>query len=89
MSAPQVTQLTRMGKLVAPIVAERFGRSILELGGNNAAIIAPSADLDLVVRGVTFAAAGTAHQRAYDDIGIAGGELQRPVFNLLVLEQLQ
>jgi len=48
---------------VAPIVAERFGRSILELGGNNAAIVAPSADLDLVVRGVTFAAAGTAGQR--------------------------
>ena len=57
------TGSTRMGKLVAPIVAERFGRSILELGGNNAAIIAPSADLDLVVRGVTFAAAGTAGQR--------------------------
>ncbi|MFZ9427394.1 MAG: aldehyde dehydrogenase family protein [Ilumatobacteraceae bacterium] len=57
------TGSTRMGRLVAPIVAERFGRSILELGGNNAAIVAPSADLDLVVRGVTFAAAGTAGQR--------------------------
>ena len=57
------TGSTRMGKIVAPIVAERFGRSILELGGNNAAIVAPSADLDLVVRGVTFAAAGTAGQR--------------------------
>ena len=57
------TGSTRMGKLVAPIVAERFGRSILELGGNNAAIVAPSADLELVVRGVTFAAAGTAGQR--------------------------
>jgi aldehyde dehydrogenase (NAD+) len=45
------------------VVAARFGRSILELGGNNAAIVAPSADLDLVVRGVTFAAAGTAGQR--------------------------
>jgi aldehyde dehydrogenase (NAD+) len=45
------------------VVAARFGRSILELGGNNAAIIAPSADIDLVVRGVTFAAAGTAGQR--------------------------
>ena len=57
------TGSTRMGKIVAPIVAERFGRSILELGGNNAAIVTPSADLDLVVRGVTFAAAGTAGQR--------------------------
>jgi aldehyde dehydrogenase (NAD+) len=45
------------------VVAGRFGRAILELGGNNAAIIAPSADMELVVRGVTFAAAGTAGQR--------------------------
>lgn len=57
------TGSTRMGKIVAPIVAERFGRSILELGGNNAAIITASADLGLVARGVTFAAAGTAGQR--------------------------
>ena len=52
-----------MGRKVAPVVAARFGRSILELGGNNAAIIAPSADMELVVRGVTFSAAGTAGQR--------------------------
>jgi len=45
------------------VVAGRFGRSILELGGNNAAIVAPSADIELVVRGMTFAAAGTAGQR--------------------------
>lgn len=57
------TGSTRMGRLVAPVVAARFGRSILELGGNNAAIVAPSADLDIVVRAVTFAAAGTAGQR--------------------------
>ena len=57
------TGSTRMGRAVAPVVAERFGRALLELGGNNAAIVAPSADLDLVVRGVTFAAAGTAGQR--------------------------
>ena len=57
------TGSTRMGRAVAPVVAQRFGRSILELGGNNAAIIAPSADLDLAVRGITFAAAGTAGQR--------------------------
>jgi aldehyde dehydrogenase (NAD+) len=48
---------------VAPRVARRLGRAILELGGNNAAIVAPSADLDLVVRAVVFAAAGTAGQR--------------------------
>ena len=53
----------RMGREIAPRVAARFGRSLLELGGNNAAIIAPSADLDLAVRGITFAAAGTAGQR--------------------------
>ncbi len=57
------TGSTAMGRKVAPVVASRFGRSILELGGNNAAIIAPSADMELVVRGVTFSAAGTAGQR--------------------------
>jgi aldehyde dehydrogenase (NAD+) len=57
------TGSTAMGKALAPRVAERLGRSLLELGGNNAAIVAPSADLDLVVRGVLFAAVGTAGQR--------------------------
>ncbi|HET7690858.1 MAG TPA: aldehyde dehydrogenase family protein [Nocardioidaceae bacterium] len=57
------TGSTRMGRAVGPRVANRFGRSILELGGNNAAIVTPSADLDLVARGVVFAAAGTAGQR--------------------------
>jgi aldehyde dehydrogenase (NAD+) len=57
------TGSTRMGREVAPRVAARFGRAILELGGNNAAIVAPSADLDLVERAVLFAAAGTAGQR--------------------------
>ncbi|CAB4363579.1 MAG: aldehyde dehydrogenase family protein [Actinobacteria bacterium] len=57
------TGSTAMGRKVGPVVAARFGRSILELGGNNAAIIAPSADAELVVRGVTFSAAGTAGQR--------------------------
>jgi aldehyde dehydrogenase (NAD+) len=57
------TGSTAMGAKVGPVVAGRFGRAILELGGNNAAIIAPSADMELVVRGVTFAAAGTAGQR--------------------------
>ncbi|GEM33257.1 putative aldehyde dehydrogenase [Nocardia neocaledoniensis NBRC 108232] len=53
----------RMGGTVAPKVAARFGRCLLELGGNNAAIVAPSADLELAVRGIVFAAAGTAGQR--------------------------
>jgi len=57
------TGSTAMGRLVAPKVAARFGRSLLELGGNNAAIVTPSADLDLAIRAVTFAAAGTAGQR--------------------------
>ena len=57
------TGSTRMGKEVAPRVAARLGRCLLELGGNNAAIIAPSADLDLAVRGIVFSAVGTAGQR--------------------------
>jgi aldehyde dehydrogenase (NAD+) len=57
------TGSTRMGRAVAPRVAARFGRLLLELGGNNAAIVAPSADLDLAVRGLVFSAAGTAGQR--------------------------
>jgi aldehyde dehydrogenase (NAD+) len=57
------TGSTAMGKSIAPRIAARLGRSLLELGGNNAAIVAPSADLDLVVRGVLFAAVGTAGQR--------------------------
>jgi aldehyde dehydrogenase (NAD+) len=58
-----VTGSTAMGRRVAPVVAGRFARSILELGGNNAAIVAPSADLDLALRGIVFSAAGTAGQR--------------------------
>ena len=57
------TGSTRMGRAVAPIVAGRFGRLILELGGNNGAIVAPSADLELAVRGIAFSAVGTAGQR--------------------------
>jgi aldehyde dehydrogenase (NAD+) len=57
------TGSTRMGRAVAPRVAGRFGRLLLELGGNNAAIVTPSADLDLTVRGIVFSAAGTAGQR--------------------------
>ncbi|MFL6160839.1 MAG: aldehyde dehydrogenase family protein [Jatrophihabitantaceae bacterium] len=57
------TGSTRMGRAIAPRVASRFGKLLLELGGNNAAIVAPSADLDLTVRGIVFSAAGTAGQR--------------------------
>ncbi len=57
------TGSTRMGRQVGPRVAARFGRSLLELGGNNAIIVAPSADLDLAVRGILFGAYGTAGQR--------------------------
>ena len=57
------TGSTAMGRAVGPRVAQRFGRSLLELGGNNAMIIAPSADLELAARAILFAAAGTAGQR--------------------------
>ncbi|MES2443056.1 MAG: aldehyde dehydrogenase family protein [Pseudomonadota bacterium] len=52
-----------MGRAVARTVAERLGRSLLELGGNAATIVAPSADLDLAVRAIAFGAAGTTGQR--------------------------
>ena len=52
-----------MGRKVGPRVAQRFGRSILELGGNNAIIVAPSADLDMAVRAIVFGAVGTCGQR--------------------------
>lgn len=57
------TGSTRMGAIVGPRVAARFGRPILELGGNNAMIVAPSADLDMAVRAIVFSAVGTAGQR--------------------------
>ena len=57
------TGSTAMGRKVGPAVAARFGRSILELGGNNAIIVAPTADLSLAVRGILFGAVGTAGQR--------------------------
>src|ERR1700743_163383 len=57
------TGSTRMGRELAPVVAARFGKSILELGGNNAMIVTPSAKLDLAVRAILFAAVGTAGQR--------------------------
>ena len=57
------TGSTAMGRAVGPRVAQRFGRVLLELGGNNATIVAPSADLELAVRAILFSAAGTAGQR--------------------------
>jgi aldehyde dehydrogenase (NAD+) len=57
------TGSTKMGRMVAPVVAKRFGRSLLELGGNNAAIVCPSTDLDLAERAILFSAVGTAGQR--------------------------
>jgi aldehyde dehydrogenase (NAD+) len=57
------TGSTAMGRAVAPVLAARFARAVLELGGNNAAIVCPTADLDLALRGVAFAAMGTAGQR--------------------------
>ncbi|MEP9373385.1 aldehyde dehydrogenase family protein [Mesorhizobium sp. KR1-2] len=57
------TGSTRMGREVGPRLAKRFARSILELGGNNAGIVCPSADLDMALRAVAFGAMGTAGQR--------------------------
>ncbi|CAD0186624.1 Succinate-semialdehyde dehydrogenase [NADP(+)] [Ruegeria sp. THAF57] len=57
------TGSTRMGRAVAPVVASRFGKCILELGGNNAMIVGPSADLEMAVRAIVFSAVGTAGQR--------------------------
>lgn len=57
------TGSTRMGRAVGTKVAERFGRCILELGGNNAMIVAPSADLEMALRAIVFSAVGTAGQR--------------------------
>ena len=57
------TGSTAMGRAVAPRLAARFARQILELGGNNAAVVAPSADPELALRGIAFAAMGTAGQR--------------------------
>lgn len=74
------TGSTRMGRTVAPRVAARFGRTLLELGGNNGMVVAPSADLALAERAIVFSAVGTAgqrcttlrrlfvHETVYDDI---------------------
>ena len=63
MALVSATGSTRMGRAVGPVVAARFGRSILELGGNNAGIVCPSADQDMALRAIAFGAMGTAGQR--------------------------
>ena len=63
MALVSATGSVRMGREIAPLIAARFGRALLELGGNNGCIVTPSADLDLALRGIVFAAAGTAGQR--------------------------
>lgn len=57
------TGSTAMGRAIAPLLAQRFARAILELGGNNGGIVCPSADFELTLRAVAFAAMGTAGQR--------------------------
>jgi aldehyde dehydrogenase (NAD+) len=69
------TGSTRMGREVGPRVARRFGRSLLELGGNNAVIVTPTADLDLAVRGILFAAVGSDCGIANVNIGTSGAEI--------------
>ena len=57
------TGSTRMGRVVGSVVAKRFGKSLLELGGNNAIIITPDADLEITIIGALFGAVGTCGQR--------------------------
>jgi aldehyde dehydrogenase (NAD+) len=68
------TGSTRMGRAVGETVSRRMGRSLLELGGNNAIIVAPSANLDLAVRAIVFGAVGTAGQRCTSTRRVFGHE---------------
>jgi aldehyde dehydrogenase (NAD+) len=72
------TGSTRMGRHVGEVVGRRLGRTILELGGNNAIVVAPSADLDLAVRAIVFGAVGTAGQRCTTTRRIIVHESIRP-----------
>ncbi|OGO28963.1 MAG: aldehyde dehydrogenase [Chloroflexi bacterium RBG_16_54_18] len=74
------TGSTKIGKHVSTVVASRFGRTILELGGNNAIIVAEDADLDLATRAILFGAVGTAGQRCTTTRRII---VNRQVSNLL------
>ena len=77
------TGSTRMGRAVGPRVAARFGRCLLELGGNNAIIVTPSADLDMAVRAIVFGAVGTAGQRCTTTRRLL---VQRPLYEQVVSE---
>ena len=74
------TGSVRMGREIAPLIAARFGRALLELGGNNGCVVTPKADIDLALRGIVFAAAGTAGQRCTT--------LRRLIVHSSVVEQL-
>ncbi|MBS1724126.1 MAG: aldehyde dehydrogenase family protein [Armatimonadetes bacterium] len=74
------TGSTRMGRIVGPRVAARFGRSLLELGGNNAIIVTPSADLDVALPSILFGSVGTAGQRCTSTRRVI---VHRSVFDLV------
>jgi aldehyde dehydrogenase (NAD+) len=78
------TGSTRMGRRVSEVVAQRLGRTLLELGGNNAIIVAPSANLKLALRGVLFAAVGTAGQRCTTTRRLIVHESIRPKFTRML-----
>ena len=82
-----------MGKELAPIVGARMGKTLFELGGNNAGIVCPSADIDLAIKAITFSAAGTSGQRCtsmrrlfvHEDIFEACVERLKTSFDNLVI----
>lgn len=80
------TGSTETGRKAAELVAERLGRTILELGGNNAVIVAEDADLDLAVRAILFGAVGTAGQRC---TSTRRAIVQRTVFEELTRRLVQ
>ena len=75
-----------MGRRVAEVVAHRLGASLLELGGNNAVIVAPTANLDLAVRAILFGAVGTAGQRCTSTRRVLMHESIRAQFTTRLLE---
>ena len=79
-SLVSATGSTRMGKKVGAAVSQRLGKSLLELGGNNAIIVASSANLDLAVRAIVFGAVGTAGQRCTSTRRVFVHESIRPQF---------
>ena len=83
------TGSTRMGRRIGEVVAQRFGRSLLELGGNNAIIVAPSADLKLARNGILFGAVGTAGQRCTSTRRIIVHESIRQKFTASLLTAYQ